>query len=200
MSETHKNGQNYNFKKFCALLLASWWPKHHRNIQGTYIYAQTTPPPSFIPIAPFLNTFKPKKTLKTPKHGQYSHFSMFRTLLLTPWLPKPNVIMYRAPASMPKLLLPQVWFNYTISENLEISKNPRNGHFSTIHALLVLWPKPPKNVQSTCVYAHTTPPPGFIPIAPFMTTLKPQKPLKTAKMAIFNVSCSITCILVAKTQ
>ena len=125
---------------------------------------------------------------------------MFRTLLLTPWLPKPNVIMYRAPASMPKLLLPQVWFNYTISENLEISKNPRNGHFSTIHALLVLWPKPPKNVQSTCVYAHTTPPPGFIPIAPFMTTLKPQKPLKTAKMAIFNVSCSITCILVAKTQ
>ena len=69
---------------------------------------------------------------------------MFRTLLLTPWLPKPNVIMYRAPASMPKPLLPQVWFNYMISENLEISKNPRNGHFSMIHALLVLWPKPPK--------------------------------------------------------
>ena len=45
--------------------------------------------------------------------------------------------------------------------------------------------KPNKNIQDTCVYVQTTPP-SFVPITPILTTLKHQKPLKTAKMTIFQ--------------
>ena len=67
-----------------------------------------------------------------------------------------------------------------------MSKTPKNGHFLLFRALLLahFWPKPEKNLQGTCVYALTTPPPSFIPIVPYLTTLKRQKPLKTAKTAI----------------
>ena len=110
MSTTPKNS---HFLTCRALLLAPWWPKPNKNLQGICVYVQTTPPPSFVPIAPILTNLKRQNSSKG----------------------KNPIKTYKTPVSMSKLPL-QVLFQ--------------------LH------------------------------ITPILTTLKHQKPLKTAKMTIFQ--------------